>query len=91
MRGGARVVRGGREGFVDTTGAGGVGLGDTGFAAERLRVTGFSEGGLGEMGFGGGECLLVDVGVSKDATFPGDVLLVRIFANFSANSVVRPS
>lgn len=82
MRGGARVVRGGRPGFADVTGAGVVE--ETGF----MGATGFDKGGFGEIGFGGGECLFVG---SKDVTSPEAVVLVRIFANFSANSFVRPS
>ena len=86
MRGGARVVRGGRPGFVDVTGAGVEE--ERGFVGGRVGATGFDKGGFGEIGFGGGECLFVG---SKDVTSPEAEVLVRIFANFSANSFVRPS
>ena len=86
MRGGTRVVRGGRPGFVDGTG----GLGETDFGG-GFETMGFDKRGFGETGFGNGEVLPMDERVSPGVNFPGDVLLVRIFANFSANSVVRPS
>jgi hypothetical protein len=83
IRGGAGVVREGREGFVDITGVGGM-LGEMGFGG----------GGLREADFGGGEAGgigMLGLDVSNEAAFAGDLFLVRIFANFSANSFVTPS
>lgn len=83
IRGGAGVVREGREGFVDVTGVGGM-LGEMGFGGGGLREADFGGGETGGIG-------MLAVEVSNEAAFAGDLLLVRIFANFSANSFVTPS
>lgn len=83
------VVRGGRVGFVDITGAGGM-FGEMGFGGGGFREADFGGEGFVERGFSGGIGILA-VGVSDEAVFPGNLLLVRIFANFSANSLVTPS
>jgi len=75
IRGGAGVVRGGRDGLLWGFVGGGAGV----------VVVGFSVGGLGRGG------LVVVVVSEEDREVAGEVLRVRILANFSANSFVMPS
>ena len=67
IRGGAGVVREGREGFVDITGAGGM-LGEMGFGGGGLREADFGGGVFGETGCGIG---MLAVEVSNEAVFAG--------------------
>lgn len=87
IRGGAGVVRGGSEGLVALTGTGVLaaetGLGGTGLLSSLGTVSV-----LGNLGVTG---TLADLGTSEETRCPGEILRVRILANFSANSFVTPS
>jgi len=87
IRSGTGVVRGGSDGLVALTGVGGFdatgGLGGTGLLSSLGTISALDNlGGIG---------LLAALGTSGVAFCPGEILRVRIFANFSASSLFTPS
>jgi hypothetical protein len=87
-RGGAGVVRGGREGLVEAAGTGLVDVDTAGGGGFLIDV--FAVGPRG-LGFVGGADLFMDVELFGGNGFPGELLRVRILANFSASSFVTSS
>ena len=87
VRGGAGVMREGRDGLVEAAGAG---LTETGDAGGGFLVDMFVDG-LRELGFVGGAGLFMVTELLGDDNRPEGVFCVRILANLSASSFVTPS